>query len=91
MSSRFSWSLACCEQVPTDFGVTARSLIEASTAHISGLQPVLAVQEKRLDIMVIAAAGKGTVIVSVHTYTLTLCLHVRFRRSQKFKRMCRRL
>ena len=77
--------------MPTDFGVTARSLIEASTAHISGLQPVLAVQEKRLDIMVIAAAGKGTVIVSVHTYTLTLCLHVRFRRSQKSKRMCRRL
>ena len=50
--------------MPTDFGVTARSLIEASTAHISGLQPVLPVQEKRLDIMVIAAAGKGTVIVS---------------------------
>ena len=64
MCARFSGSLECCEQVPTDFGVTARSLIEASTAHISGLQPVLPVQEKRLDIMVIAAAGKGTVIVS---------------------------
>ena len=64
MSAQSLGSLACCEQVPTDFGVTARSLVEASTAHISGLQPVLPVQEKRLDIMVIAAAGKGTVIVS---------------------------
>ena len=59
--------------VPTDFGVTARSLIEASTAHISGLQPVLAVQEKRLDIMVIAAAGKGTVIVSLVVFPRVRC------------------
>lgn len=52
--------------VPTAFGVAARSLIEASTSHIAALQPVIATPERRLDIMVIAAAGRGTVITVVN-------------------------
>ena len=38
------------------------SLIETSTAHITALQPVLTTPERRLDIMVIATAGRSTVI-----------------------------
>ena len=52
--------------VPTAFGVAARSLIETTTSHIAALQPVLATPERRLDIMVIAAAGRGTVITVVN-------------------------
>ena len=52
--------------VPTAFGVAARSLIETSTSHIAALQPVLATPERRLDIMVIAAAARGTVITVVN-------------------------
>ena len=52
--------------VPTAFGVAARQLIEDATSHIHGLRPVVVKQERRLDLMVIAAAGRGTVITVVN-------------------------
>ena len=52
--------------VPTAFAVSARQLIESATSHIQGLRPVVCEQEQRLDLMVIAAAGRGTVITVVN-------------------------
>lgn len=52
--------------VPTAFAVSARQLIETATSHIQGLRPVVVDQERRLDLMVIAAAGRGTVITVVN-------------------------
>eukprot|EP01050_Picozoa_sp_SAG11_P009365 SAG11_NODE_873_length_6802_cov_2.257646_4_plen_176_part_00 len=53
--------------VPTAFGVAARQLIEDATSHIRyGLRPIVVDQERRLDLMVIAAAGRGTVITVVN-------------------------
>ena len=52
--------------VPTAFGVAARQLLEDATSHILGLRPVIVDQERRLDLMVIAAAGRGTVITVVN-------------------------
>jgi hypothetical protein len=48
--------------IPTDFTTSARDLLEHAAAHAVGVQPVLASPERRIDVGIIAAAGKGTAI-----------------------------
>ena len=52
--------------VPTEFQTSARDLLEHATSHVVGVQPVLASPERRIDVGIIAAAGKGTAIPIVN-------------------------